>query len=995
MGSDSYLSERKYEKETVNPILPEQWIKIMGEESLQLLCREYAEIASFLNGDNRYSLKDEFKKNEYNILLSIYKKNLFSDEEINVDRFQNKLFSSFYIPFIQLAQYYGKSKYGLNIKKYFSLGIQEDLFENLSAICTRILVNEIQALKEKLVGGNRTEKYKYYVSQYLSDKSYVNEILDKYPIMLRCILDRICSTLFSYNDFLNKWNKDVLKIRDRIGCSSTDIIGLKRVGDIHRQGQSAIKISLKEGNKIFYKPRSLKIAKTYYKVFEQISKSYGLQTYDYQIIDMGEYGWEGEVNFCPCNNEEEVKRFYIRMGIHIMISYILDVQDLHYENLIAHGEYPVFIDIENICGNIVKYNAELTADEKAGWKLSSSILGNGILSCDSGRQDLFCALTGKGGIQTGWKTWKVVNAMTSDIKLEYVESETAEGKNIPFLGRKKCKYEKYANALYFGFMGAYLYAYNNKEILEKQFRDFEARLLITSTQKYAKIIQLSYHPMFMIDGGARQLILSQDFYLRMNDQKKTTKEVLESELQSLINGDIPYFTFKTNETQLILESNKSVPNYFCILPEEYIKIRLENLSLNDLKFQKKLLLKVTGYKRESSKKRNAIISKNKNDILYICNEIGKYIEKKGIKGNYNDISWITCSGPAIHVLDMYLYEGISGLAVFFAALNRINNSDHFQTLEKMLISRMLYYTYYEKVKDNYSGAYCGEASIVYSYLLLYKIKGEKDFIKHAEMHEEKLSKLIQKDNDFDLLYGNAGAVIIYINLYKVTAKETYLFKAQTIADYLVEKGRKTLDGIYWNLKTLTNYEGLAHGGSGFALCFTRLYEITHDLKYLNIAIEAVSYENKLYDKNINNWVDQDHKSMGNVRAYWCHGAGGIALVREELKKHLTGSRRKYIYSDYLKAIKKLEDIMYTMNNLCLCHGAVGNMMILRDYQEEDGFKKDYQKLWAENHILRGLGVYCDDENIGFMTGLSGIGYGLLYIFYNEQNSLPNILKLEI
>lgn len=396
MENDSYLYERVYKEEIMKPILPEQWKKIMGEDSLQLLCKEYTEISLYLNGTKKYSLKREFLGNEYNELLNMYRNDMYINEIVNRERYQNRLFGSFYIPFMQLAQYYGRKKCDFNIEKYSSIGILDDLFDSLSIVCTRILISEIQLYKDQLIGENKDEKYKYYVSHYLNDKVYIDEIFKEYPIMLRCILDKICSVLFFYSDFFKKWKEDIEKIQSYMRLSSTEIIGLKRVGDPHRNGQSVIKISLKNGSNIFYKPHSLKVTKIYYKIFSQISENCGLRKYDYQIMDMGEYGWEKEIDFRPCNKKEEIQRYYTRIGIHIMISYILDLQDLHYENLIAYGEYPIFIDIEIVCGNITKYRKELSADEKAHWLLSSSILGNGILPCDNKIKDLFCALNGKG-----------------------------------------------------------------------------------------------------------------------------------------------------------------------------------------------------------------------------------------------------------------------------------------------------------------------------------------------------------------------------------------------------------------------------------------------------------------------------------------------------------------------------------------------------------------------------------------------------------------------
>lgn len=101
-----------------------------------------------------------------------------------------------------------------------------------------------------------------------------------------------------------------------------------------------------------------------------------------------------------------------------------------------------------------------------------------------------------------------------------------------------------------------------------------------------------------------------------------------------------------------------------ITPEEYIKIRLKSLSGRDLRFQQKLLSCVTGYRNINSIKEIEVFPENESNVINICNGIGKYIENYAISDTNNDVSWIIYSKSVLHVTDMNLYEGISGLAVF-------------------------------------------------------------------------------------------------------------------------------------------------------------------------------------------------------------------------------------------------------------------------------------------------------------------------------------------
>jgi hypothetical protein len=57
------------------------------------------------------------------------------------------------------------------------------------------------------------------------------------------------------------------------------------------------------------------------------------------------------VYYKSCKTEDEIRRYFYRFGILIFGSYILNTNDLHEENVIAAGEYPIIIDAETILDN--------------------------------------------------------------------------------------------------------------------------------------------------------------------------------------------------------------------------------------------------------------------------------------------------------------------------------------------------------------------------------------------------------------------------------------------------------------------------------------------------------------------------------------------------------------------------------------------------------------------------------------------------------------------
>ena len=986
---ERYLFERKYIRKDNELKIPSKWEKLIGEDTVKILCKEYKEISSFFSENTQYYEQEAPSNVEYMEILEMYLAGSYKSEIIIENTMKDKLFFTFYIPFFKLARYYSRRKYGDILEKYFSKGIYEELYSALACVATRVLVNEIQFLENKLVGKNANEKYSAYVKMYLSNDEYIEELFQFYPLLLRCILEKICSVVEFYHQLISRWEKNVIEIKKCINIDNTEITKIKKVGDNHRNGKHTVKIFLKNGNAVFYKPRNLRISIIYYECLNILYEYVGLSCFKYRIADFGEYGWEEEIKYQKCKNKDEVKNYYVRMGCHIALSYILDIQDFHYENLISHGEYPVFIDIEVLCGHIKKNYIPLTANEKAKLFVENSVLGSGILPRGNKEMDIFCALSGKGGIKTGRKRLILINSKTSDMKFVYKDAKTKKGYNSPQINHKEYRYNGFVDEICLGFRKSYEYIWKNNKIFEGRFQNFSSRMLYNHTQNYSKLIQLSYHPMFMTDGGERQLILSKNFFFHIRINPKNGKDLFESELYAMLKGDIPYFSFLSNKKELYMDNHQMIKEYFTITPEQYIKMRIKSLSSQDLYIQHYLLNNAIKGSTVHLENRMDYMHDTNFSVIKICKQIADYLMKIGIKNSLKtDINWIISLTGTIHISDMFLYEGIAGMIVFFAALNQVAPTRAYLEVQNILLNKLLEYTMNNSSSKAYSGAFCGEASIIYTYLVLYKISNEEKYIKYAKIHENKLFASLEIDRMGDLLYGNAGAVIIYLNMYELTMDKKYILRAEIAANYIL-KNLKEKYSIFNNIegnKISRLDRGIAHGGSGYSICFTRLFGKTKKRKYLNIALELLKYDIKRNKK----------ENQRSRKIYWCHGAAGIVLAQQEILKYIEDGSYQHIFEDYQTKISMIENnFNIELDSLCLCHGILGNIMIIEQLTGKIPCVPWTSTLSKLNYFIKkNLWTNLENGNPGFMMGLAGIGYAVLYLDENTKK-FPNILKLEL
>jgi lantibiotic modifying enzyme len=103
------------------------------------------------------------------------------------------------------------------------------------------------------------------------------------------------------------------------------------------------------GLKVVHKPRSLSLDVHIGEFLEWVNQS-GLEPAfrTPKIIDRGCYGWSEFVAHQPCSSRDEVDRYYQRLGGYLAVFYVFRATNMHFENLIAAGEFPVPVDLETL-----------------------------------------------------------------------------------------------------------------------------------------------------------------------------------------------------------------------------------------------------------------------------------------------------------------------------------------------------------------------------------------------------------------------------------------------------------------------------------------------------------------------------------------------------------------------------------------------------------------------------------------------------------------------
>lgn len=669
------------------------------------------------------------------------------------------------------------------------------------------------------------------------------------------------------------------EFKDLVSCSSG-------ASDSHNGGKSVTIFTLDNGTRVVYKPHSLTVDRRY----QECLKSIGVHTkYDMrtiEILDCGDYGWEAYVEQSPCLCIKDIEEYYYRIGVILFCNYLLKAGDIHYENLIAAGAYPMVVDAENVMDNNVA-PSHISAREMIFAELGESVLYSGLLPFykfgHNGQGVDLSALNGQEGKEYPILVPALKNIKRSDMCFEYVNPITRSHSNMAMFDGKLSDPFEHKDNICEGFSDAYNYAMQNPRDVEQlidSFSNVKVRHLVQDTQRYSMLMHASYHPDVMQDGLSRNLLLCSMFKSYKKVQR--TIAVVKEEIRDLLNMDIPYFYTKASGTSLYSSRDEEIKGYFDKSSIDKAHLRLA--SFNNLDRDKQ------------------------------CRFI--------------------------------------------------------------------------------------KMTLVYSYSLLYQLTRNPEYLKYAEKHFPIIERAVQYDQAFDVVYGNAGAILALINLYSLKRDKRYLNCAKTAAKVICDAQQK---GGGWKAATVSApLAGFSHGVAGIVYALNKLYKLYPDKHIKQCIVNGLQYEDELFCEADGNWKDiRKGSTNGKNLCAWCHGAGGILLSRISLLGNIDNETDEIVKEDIRNAVKTMQSHKY-LQNPCVCHGIAGNAEILLTYGQQ--FQDQIASSTAKHFYSRLVGSvnsgtfecsrpYLYGFNIpGFMTGLAGIGYSLLRLL---DPTLPSVLQINI
>jgi len=868
----------------------------------------------------------------------------------------------------------------------------------------RLSFVSVDVLHTEMELGN--SKYPSFIDALLEGE--ILKVFGKYPVMARLMSQFTLFWVDASAQLLNVLADDMDLISETFG-EQRNPGRVNRVecglSDPHNGGRSVVKLEFESKLKLIFKPRDLGIEESFFHFVAQMN---ALEDEDMfrvlKILNRGNHGWVEYCEQLPCRNEQEVVSFYRRSGMLLCVMYLLAGGDLHYENIIAQGEYPVAVDLEVMLQPLPEHERSNPGEH--------SVLETLLLPVQFFKDHNGCfSLAGLGG-----------GHHADDDGINPVDGllEGAASKSCVYLDGRQIKPEEHLKDIEAGFKKAYTAILRHREKLLSaagplsMFENKRVRYVFRKTDLYFTILYNSLRPKYLKNGILRSIRLDKiSRTLVANGKKPPHWNIIRLEHEAFDRGDIPIFYINTCGRQLENENGPVIEEFFTDTPIAVAKCRISGMCDDDLAKQCALLresFRVQAAVMQDSKSQAAdcnigrkqpVCMLNREQLLEAAENIAGYICDRAIVTE-TSMTWpntVEGINPYIELKIMKdnLYNGKAGVYLFLSACRKIlgdqANIKFIQAEPVNEMIRMADRIQKGTLKVGCIGAGKGIGGIIYTLVKMWEFAGDELLLRKALQLSRAISdRLITNDFEYDVISGSAGAILGLLALYRACPSDDVLQRAVKCADHLLECRVEGPNGLKaWKpsgMFTLDNQPvpAFSRGASGIALALGRLYKVSGQVSYMQAAREAVWYENDILREKEYAWPGLNNQNP-ETQLSWSTGAAGICLNRLEAGDIIGFELR----DDDLQAALNLIRCAGDLNRDNLSWGNFG----LIDVLVTASCKLDDAELF--NEALKRTTRYLEEDfndnihDLSFFNGIAGIGYVLLRLI---DRRLPSVLAFE-
>ncbi|MEV4313121.1 type 2 lanthipeptide synthetase LanM family protein [Actinocrispum sp. NPDC049592] len=851
-------------------------------------------------------------------------------------------------------------------------GITVGLGRRLVAIAVRTLVTELHRWRTsgRLDGEDGQARFNDFVRR-LTRPAGLAEVFTRYPVLARLLAQATQATATATVELLDRFAQDRAALVENL-LDGIDPGRVTRVldarGDQHAGGRSVAVFEFADGRRVVYKPHDVTAAVRFAGFLDCLADD-DLFPRTPKTMACAGYGWSEYISAEPLADRAAADRFYHRQGALLALLHAVRATDMHYENLIAHGDQPIPVDLETLFQPSL---APAGSGDPAADALNASVHRTALLPLKFVGEQGVADMSGLGGEQGDSPASAVhwLDAGTDLMRLTRRPAELAGAANRPMLDGKPVDPAAHEHAMLAGFRQAYDAITEHAEKLTDLVRDcasLHVRVVTRPTWVFGTLLDETTHPDVLRDALDRDRALAVLYPGRTGHP--LFAQQLRHEIADLWAGDVPMFTACVGTGRLRTSRGVDLPQP---LPQTGLSATLSTLSELgevDRRDQEWVIAATMATRAPSPAHPQAGpvsgdpqgAGAHPDELLAAACGVADQIVARGITGG-GRVTWLGLEAvEAQHWLvtpmGASLGSGYLGVAVFLAQLAKVTGLARYADQARAAVTAAPgFITALAQRPDLVAAIGCGGlhglGGIAYGLARLGALLEEPRLTELAAATVPLAAAAATENAEPGWAGGLAGCLAAMTAVHADLGLDTASATARHCAGLLTQ--------------------GVHNGPSGF---LDGLAGIAWALGTLG--------------------PGEDHRIVGRRLARagdatspgWCNGAAGLALAQTLLPASVRPD-----------AIEAFADGP-VRRDLSLCHGELGLAEVLTVLtgtdRQTDAARALRRRTGLLLTVLRRHGPLCgvpgEVPTPGLLTGLAGIGYGLLRLAAPQQ--VPSVLLL--
>ncbi len=720
-----------------------------------------------------------------------------------------------------------------------------------------------------------------------------------------------------------------------LGWSATTLehVRLADTGSDPHNGQATVLVFSHHDERVVYKPRRIDADLLVHELLGIIEWHAGRQLFRLpKCVGSADHGWFEYVSACPLQSSDDRRRYLRNFGHLLGAAWVLRITDLHAENLVSVGSWPVLIDAETLL-----QPALCTASDRTlgGGDDAFSVLDTLLLPDVEGgeaRRWDSSGLAGTTGAATDAPQLRVVDAGCD--RMTTVWGRQRLGKFSIHAGVLRDAAGD-ARLVADGFAAAVTAAARASRAIAARLAcagDTPRRVIVRSTAAYDRVLTRARSPSLWISGTELSTACDVGVSPIADGLASARRLVADAERAHLLHGDVPRFEAGLVDDAIATPAGAARGTLDAPEPAS---------DVSDARRDQERAVTVAAIRVGAARLGNppanlpSSAGPSSASILDSIRSTVKVMRDEGLLPAASDGPWYGLQVdpyPRMRRLGSGLHHGTLGVAVTLAAVARVvpEERDWVDDLLRGQFARLLRSHADDLV--GIPGALDGHASALHAVDLIEAIRPGMvpglvvSRLVHATASE--LDRALAGNEICDVATGLAGSMSALLN--HVEPRGPGPLIKRTVAALLASQQA----GGGWLDDRQRQLCGVAHGAAGIAAVLARAAAILpeHGDRIAQAARAACAMEARAWCAGDERWRDLrfNHRSQDGALNAWCHGAAGILRARLE-----TGSMcpdlAEVVTTDVRRAARALE--RHPQDNDRLCCGRSGVIDILLDARD--------------------------------------------------------------